>query len=296
MAKKERISAQEVLETLSGFMELLDGEKLKKLDKLDDLSSIKANQEALEKKITSMEQKMSEFVKPEDFEQKLKRRDEAFNKAIKDVPTTVKVKNDPVCLAQEDRDMLHSLKFQLEKKNQRFSMFCQIISDKKIWFFYFFLTVVMSIEGTVLVMKNSEQAWAHRALVAAEKIHNEDPSAEYFKAFIDMQSNRKDRKAAKKRIEGMEYAAKYIKRLESILYGYTEEDVEVREYKYRVKSERMVYLVCYHPSSAQKVNYRLHTTPEGEVTKVEREKKTKSKVVWVELKRIEKNQNTTPPS
>lgn len=158
MAKKERISAQEVLETLSGFMELLDGEKLKKLDKLDDLSSIKANQEALEKKITSMEQKMSEFVKPEDFEQKLKRRDEAFNKAIKDVPTTVKVKNDPVCLAQEDRDMLHSLKFQLEKKNQRFSMFCQIISDKKIWFFYFFLTVVMSIEGTVLVMKNSEQA------------------------------------------------------------------------------------------------------------------------------------------
>ena len=47
MAKKERISAQEVLETFSGFMELLDEEKLKKLDKLDDLSSIKANQERL---------------------------------------------------------------------------------------------------------------------------------------------------------------------------------------------------------------------------------------------------------
>ena len=82
MAKKERISAQEVLETLSGFMELLDEEKLKKLDKLDDLSSIKTNQERLEKKITSMEQKMSDYVKPEDFElNKLKRRDEAFNKA-----------------------------------------------------------------------------------------------------------------------------------------------------------------------------------------------------------------------
>ena len=38
MEKKERISAQEVLETFSGFMELLDEEKLKKLDKLDDLS------------------------------------------------------------------------------------------------------------------------------------------------------------------------------------------------------------------------------------------------------------------
>jgi hypothetical protein len=240
MAKKERISAQEVLETLSGFMELLDGEKLKKLDKLDDLSSIKANQEALEKKITSMEQKMSEFVKPEDFEQKLKRRDEAFNKAIKYVPTIVKVKNDPVCLAQEDRDMLHSLKSQLEKKNQRFSMFCQIISDKKIWFFYFFLTVVMSIEGTVLVMKNSEQAWAHRALVAAEKIHNEDPSAEYFKAFIDMRSNRKVRKACKEYIVGMESEAE------------------------------MVYLSCCHLLSDETIHYRLHTTPEGDVAKVEK--------------------------
>lgn len=287
MAKTEKITAQEVMETLSGFMELLDEEKLKKLDKLDDLSSIKTRQEDLGKKMTTMEQQVSEFVKPEDFEQKLKKRDEAFNKAIKGVPTEIKVKIEPVCLAQEDRDMLNSLKSQLEKKNQRFSKFCQIISDKKIWFFYFFLTAVMSIEGTVLVMKDSAQAWAHRAIVAAEKTHNEDPSAEYSKAFIDMQGNRENRKATKKRIEGMEYEAKYIKRLESILSNYTEEEVEVREYKYRIKSERMVYLVCNHPSSAQKVNYRLHTTQEGDVAKVERETKTKSKVVWEELKHLD---------
>lgn len=287
MAKTEKITAQEVMETLSGFMELLDEEKLKKLDKLDDLSSIKTRQEDLGKKMTTMEQQVSEFVKPEDFEQKLKKRDEAFNKAIKGVPTEIKVKTEPVCLAQEDRDMLNSLKSQLEKKNQRFSKFCQIISDKKIWFFYFFLTAVMSIEGTVLVMKDSAQAWAHRAIVAAEKTHNEDPSAEYSKAFIDMQGNRENRKATKKRIEGMEYEAKYIKRLERILSNYTEEEVEVREYKYRIKSERMLYLVCYHPSSAQKVNYRLHTTQEGDVTKVERETKTKSKVVWEELKYLD---------
>lgn len=287
MAKTEKITAQEVMETLSGFMELLDEEKLKKLDKLDDLSSIKTRQEDLWKKMTTMEQQVSEFVKPEYFEQKLKKRDEAFNKAIKGVPTEIKVKTEPVCLAQEDRDMLNSLKSQLEKKNQRFSKFCQIISDKKIWFFYFFLTAAMSIEGTVLVMKDSAQAWAHRAIVAAEKTHNEDPSAEYSKAFIDMQGNRENRKATKKRIEGMEYEAKYIKRLESILSNYTEEEVEVREYKYRIKSERMVYLVCNHPSSAQKVNYRLHTTQEGDVTKVERETKTKSKVVWEELKYLD---------
>lgn len=287
MAKTEKITAQEVLETLSGFMELLDEEKLKKLDKLDDLSSIKTNQERLEKKITSMEQKMSDYVKPEDFEQKLKRRDEAFNKAIKGVPTEITVKCEPVTLAQKDRDTLNELNSQLDKRNHRFSKFCRIISDKKIWFFYFFLTAAMSIEGTVLVMKDSAQAWAHRAMVAAEKTHNEDPSAEYSKAFIDMQGNRENRKATKKRIEGMEYEAKYIKGLERILSNYTEEEVEVREYKYRIKSERMLYLVCYHPSSAQKVNYRLHTTQEGDVTKVERETKTKSKVVWEELKHLD---------
>lgn len=287
MAKTEKITAQEVLETLSGFMELLDEEKLKKLDKLDDLSSIKTNQERLEKKITSMEQKMSDYVKPEDFEQKLKRRDEAFNKAIKGVPTEITVKCEPVTLAQKDRDTLNELNSQLDKRNHRFSKFCRIISDKKIWFFYFFLTAAMSVEGTVLVMKDSAQAWAHRAMVAAEKAHNEDPSAEYSKAFIDMQGNRENRKATKKRIEGMEYEAKYIKGLERILSNYTEEEVEVREYKYRIKSERMLYLVCYHPSSAQKVNYRLHTTQEGDVTKVERETKTKSKVVWEELKHLD---------
>ena len=287
MAKTEKITAQEVLETLSGFMELLDEEKLKKLDKLDDLSSIKTNQERLEKKITSMEQKMSDYVKPEDFEQKLKRRDEAFNKAIKGVPTEITVKCEPVTLAQKDRDTLNELNSQLDKRNHRFSKFCRIISDKKIWFFYFFLTAAMSVEGTVLVMKDSAQAWAHRAMVAAEKTHNEDPSAEYSKAFIDMQGNRENRKATKKRIEGMEYEAKYIKGLERILSNYTEEEVEVREYKYRIKSERMLYLVCYHPSSAQKVNYRLHTTQEGDVTKVERETKTKSKVVWEELKHLD---------
>ena len=70
MAKKERISAQEVLETFSGFMDLLDEEKLKKLDKLDsldDLSIIKTNQEKLETKFMVMEEKLSEFVKPEDY-------------------------------------------------------------------------------------------------------------------------------------------------------------------------------------------------------------------------------------
>ena len=44
---------------------------------------------------------LSEVVKPGDFEDKLKKRDDAFNKAIKTVPTEVQVKNEPVGLAQK---------------------------------------------------------------------------------------------------------------------------------------------------------------------------------------------------
>ena len=288
MAKKERISAQEVLETFSGFMELLDEEKLKKLDKLDDLSSIKTNQERLEKKITSMEQKMSDYVKPEDFEQKLKRRDEAFNKAIKGVPTEITVKNEPVTLDQEDRNTLNELNSQLDKHNHRFSKFCRIISDKKIWFLYIFLTASLSVGTTILIMKNSPHVWAHRALVAAEESHMENPLDEYSKAFVQMRGGIKARKDCKDQIEGMESDAWYIKKLEGVLSDYTEEELEVREHKVNIKDEQLARLVCYHPSTDQMINYRIHTTPEGIVTKVEVEKKVKGKNVWVELKLLEK--------
>lgn len=286
MAKKERISAQEVLETFSGFMELLDEEKLKKLDKLDDLSSIKSNQERLEKKITSMEQRMSDYVKPEDFEQKLKRRDEAFNKAIKGVPTEITVKNEPVTLDQKDRDTLNELNSQLDKRNQRFAKFCRIISDKKIWVLLLFVTASLSVGTTILIMKNSPHVWAHRSLVAAEESHMEKPLDEYSKAFAQMRGGIKSRKDCKDRIEGMESDARYIKKLEGVLSDYTEEELEVREHKVNIKDEQLARLVCYHPSTNQEVNYRIHTTPEGIVTKVEIEKNVKGKKVWVKLKQL----------
>ena len=286
MAKKERISAQEVLETFSGFMELLDEEKLKKLDKLDDLSSIKTNQERLEKKITSMEQKLSDVVKPCDFEDKLKKRDEAFNKAIKSVPTEVQVKNEPVGLAQKDLDTLDELNFQIEKHNKRFSQFCRVISYKKIWFLFLFLITSLSVGTTFFIMKDSAAEWAHRALVAAEESHMENPLDEYSKAFVEMRSGWKARKDCKDRIKGMESEADRIKDIENILADYTEEELEVRKYKISIKAEQMARLVCYHPSTDQMVNYRIHTTTEGVVTKVEVEKKVKGTSVWMELKRL----------
>ena len=286
MAKKERISAQDVLETISGFIEVFDVEKLQKLDLLDNLSSMKTSQSAMERRLTAVEQKLSEVVKPDDFEQKLKERDDKFNKAIKAVPTEVQVKNEPVCLAQKDRDSLDELNFQIEKHNKRFSQFCRVISGKKIWFLILFLMTSLSVGTTFLIMKDSAAEWAHRALVAAEGTHKKEIVDEYSKAYTEMRGNRKARKAAKKHIEGMESEAEYIGRLERILSDYTEEELEVWEYIYRLKSEQMVHLTCYHPSSNQKVKYRLYTTPEGTVTKVEMEKKIKNKSVWEELKLI----------
>ena len=54
----------------------------------------------------------------------------------------------------------------------------------------------------------------------------------------------------------MESDARYIKNLEGVLSDYVEEELEVRKHK---------------------VNYRIHTTPEGIVTKIEIEKKIKGK-------------------
>ena len=286
MAKKERISAQDVLETISGFMEVFDVEKLQKLDQLDNLSSMTTSRSSMEKRLTAVEQKLSEVVKPDDFEQKLKERDDKFNKAIKAVPTEVQVKNEPVCLAQKDRDSLDELNFQIEKHNKRFSQFCRVISYKKIWFLFLFLITSLSVGTTFLIMKDSAAEWAHRALVAAEESHMENPLDEYSKAFVEMRGGIKARKDCKDRIEGMESEADRIKDIENILADYTEEELEVRKYKISIKAEQMARLVCYHPSTDQMVNYRIHTTTEGIVTKVEVEKKVKGKSVWVELKEL----------
>ena len=283
MAKKERISAQDVLETISGFMEVFDVEKLQKLDLLDNLSSMTTSQSSMEKRLTAVEQKLSEVVKPDDFEQKLKERDDKFNKAIKTVPTEVHIKNDPVSLAQKDRDTLDELNTQLEKRNKRFSEFCRVISYKKIWFLFLFLMTSLSVGTSFLIMKDSAAEWAHRALVAAEESHMENPLDEYSKAFVEMRSGWKSRKDCKDRIKGMESEADRIKDIEKILADYTEEELEVRKYKISIKAEQMARLVCYHPSTDQIVNYRIHTTTEGIVTKVEVEKKVKGKSVWVEL-------------
>ena len=138
-------------------------------------------------------------------------------------------------------------------------------------------------------MKDSAAEWAHRALVAADESHMENPLDEYSKAFIEMREGWKSRKDCKDRIKGMESKARYIKKLESVLACYTEEELEVRKHIVNIKDEQMARLVCHHPSTDQMVNYRIHTTTEGIVTKVEMEKKVKGKNVWTELSEIKSN-------
>ena len=84
----------------------------------------------------------------------------------------------------------------------------------------------------------------------------------YSKAVVEMRSGIKTRKDCKDRIEGIESDARYIKKLEGVLSDYIEEELEVRKHKVNIKDEQMARLVCYHPSTEQMVNYRMHTTPD----------------------------------
>lgn len=149
-----------------------------------------------------------------------------------------------------------------------------------------FVSALITAAFLLLAYENSPHVWAHRALVAAEESHMEKPLDEYSKAFVEMRSGIKARKDCKDRIEGMESDARYIRKLEGVLSDYTEEELEVRKHKVNIKDEQMARLVCYHPSTEQMVNYRMHTTPDGIVTKVEVEKKVKGKNVWVELEQL----------
>lgn len=219
----------------------------------------------------------------EKYDKKLEKTQEIINKGVD-------VRVSPVSLSESHANMLDDLGTSIEAKNKRWALlFKAVASTGKIKvMFTAFASIMLTVAVMLQLYDNSPHVWAHRAFVAAEISHLEDPAGEYSKAFINMQGKGKDRKECKKRIEGMETEAKYIKKLERILYGYTDEEIEVREYKTRIKEEQKAMLICYHPSTKQNVNYRIHTTPEREIVKVEREKRTQSKIVWEELKPIAK--------
>ena len=219
------------------------------------------------------------------FKLRIEKYDKELEQAVKTISKGVDVRVSPALLSETHVEMLDQIKTDLEARNKRWSTLCKAIAStgKVKVVFTAVISALITAAFMLLAYENSPHVWAHRALVAAEESHLEDPTDEYSKAFVEMQGHRKERKACKERIEGMEYEAKYIRRLEGILSGYTDEEPEVLEYEVNIRDEQKVHLVCRHPLSGQKVRYRMHTDPEGIVIKVEREDKTKSKAVWEEL-------------
>jgi cob(I)alamin adenosyltransferase len=222
------------------------------------------------------------------FKLRIEKYDKELEQAVKTIKKGVDVRVSPAVLSETHVGMLDQIKTNLEARNKRWSTLCRALAStgKVKVVFTAVISALITAAFMLLAYENSPHVWAHRALVAAEESHLEDPTDEYSKAFVEMQDRRKERKACKERIEGMEYEAKYIRRLEGILSGYTEEELEVRKYIVNIKDEQLVLLVCYHHSTDQMINYRMHTTPEGIVTKVEIEKKVKGKKVWEELKQL----------
>ena len=260
------------------------------------LNDISSDLSTLSVDVKSMSEQLPSLATTREEVNAFKLKIEAYDKKLDGASAVIKkgvdVRISPLELSDEHCSMLDSIKENLETKNRRWSTLCNAIASAgkgKV-----ILTPVVSVAITAATMllayENSPHVWAHRAFVSAEELHVVNPAEEYSKAFVEMRSGRKVMKACKERIESMESEAKYIKKLEGILSGYTEKEVEVHEYQIRIKDEQRVLLVCYHPSANQKVNYRMNTTPEGIVTKVEMEQKSNGKngsAEWIELKGVE---------
>ena len=255
-----------------------------------DLASISKDVQSLSDQLPALVATRSEINW---FRDQTERYNTRLTTAAAVIEKGVHVRVDPAKLSGEDVQLLNGLNEKFEVWNRRWSTLCKAIaSTGKIKVVATgFVSAVITAAFLLLAYENSPHVWAHRALVAAEESHMENPLDEYSKAFAQMRGGIKSRKDCKDRIEGMESDAWYIKKLEGVLSDYTEEELEVRKHKVNIKDEQLARLVCYHPSTDQMINYRIHTNSEGIVIKVEKEKKTKSKVVWEELKPLKLKNN-----
>ena len=251
-----------------------------------DLSSISNDVKSLNDQLPALVATRSEI---NEFKDKVEAYDKKLKEATAVITKGVYVNVDPVELSEEDITMLEDLRDKLESWNMRWNKIWKAIANTGKIKVYLtgIMSSVLSVLITLLVCYDSSYVWAHRAFIASEAKNDENPGAEYSKTYIDMKGSKADRKRAKEHVEGLESDAEYIEFHENILSNYIDEEFELREYEVRIKDEQMVWIVCYHPLTDKMINYRVHTDPEGLVLKVEREKKTKSKIVWEELKRLE---------
>ena len=228
-----------------------------------------------------------------------KNQTDKFNTRLADAAAViekgVQVSVDPAKLSEEDIKMLEELRDKLESWNMRWNKIWKAIANTGKIKVYLtgIMSSALSVLITLLVCYDSSYVWAHRAFIAAEAKYDENPGEEYSKTYIDMKGGNADRKRAKEHVEGLESEADYVEFHEKILSNYIDEEFELRESKVRIKDEQMIWVVCYHPSTDKKINYRVHTTPEGLIIKVEQELTKQSKRVgWKELQRLNPEEET----
>ena len=240
-----------------------------------DLASISKDVQSLSDQLPALVATRSEINW---FRDQTERYNTRLTTAAAVIEKGVHVRVDPAKLSGEDVQLLNGLNEKFEVWNRRWSTLCKAIAStgKIKVVFTAIVSALITAAFMLLAYENSPHVWSHRALVAAEESHMENPLDEYSKAFAQMRGGIKSRKDCKDRIEGMESDSWYIKKLEGVLSDYTEEELEVRKHKVNIKDEQLARLVCYHPSTDQMINYRIHTNSEGVVIKVEKEKKTLS--------------------
>ena len=212
-----------------------------------DLASISKDVQSLSDQLPALVATRSEINW---FRDQTERYNTRLTTAAAVIEKGVHVRVDPAKLSGEDVQLLNGLNEKFEVWNRRWSTLCKAIaSTGKIKVVATgFVSAVITAAFLLLAYENSPHVWAHRALVAAEESHMENPLDEYSKAFAQMRGGIKSRKDCKDRIEGMESDAWYIKKLEGVLSDYTEEELEVRKHKVNIKDEQLARLVCYHPS------------------------------------------------
>ena len=193
----------------------------------------------------------------------------------------VTVRTLPVHLSEEHVNLLDDVKSSYDIRNQRWERFCKAVANTGKLKVY--LTVLISVLLTFVIMmfvfSESHYVWAHRALVAAEQAHLEDPVAEYSKCFVGMQE---DWRQYRQIVKGMEANAKLIISIESILSKYIEEPFEVISCEERVHGG-LVLVNCRLTSNDTQGMYRMHLDANRIVAKVEREVKKKKTTEWVEI-------------
>lgn len=257
------------------------------------VNDISSDMEAMSKDVSSINEQLPALVATRteinDFKNKVETYDKKLAEATAVINNGVDVRVDPAKLSGEDVQMLEDLRSKLDRWNQRWENLWKAIANTGKIKIYLtgILSSALSVCITLLICYDSSYIWAHRAFIASEAKYDDNPGEEYSKTFIDMKGGKADRKRAKEHVEGLESDAEYIEFHEQILSNYIDEEFELREYKVRIKDEQMVWVVCYHPSTDKKINYRVHTTPEGLIIKVEQELTKQSKRVgWKELPRL----------